>query len=118
MGTRTTRLSSDVSTLPLRGGLPVRAIQGRCIRVCSLAAILILMLGCDVVDTSTARPANAETDTIVWQASVPSITPVPPTPTELPADVYLARAVDQYDQHVFDSAITNHTRAGAPAQPG
>src|SRR6266508_1755275 len=109
MATRTTWPGSDLRTMPLRGGLPVRAIHGWCIRVCGLAALLLLC--CDIIDTSTTRPANAQADMVAAQDAVPSVAPVPPTPTDRPADAYLARALDNYDQHDLNGAIADYTQA-------
>jgi len=109
MATRTTWPGSDLRTMPLRGGLPVRAIHGWCIRVCGLAALLLL--GCDIIDTSTTRPANAQADMVAAQDAVPSVAPVPPTPTDRPADAYLARALDNCDRHDLNGAIADYSAA-------
>src|SRR5512141_2758948 len=99
MATRTPWPNGDFRTMPRCGGVPVRAIHGTCIRVCCLAALLLLLLGCDAVDGSTARPSSVPANSVAAHDAPPSLPPVPPTPTDRSADAYLARAADSYHRH-------------------
>jgi Tfp pilus assembly protein PilF len=70
--------------------------------VCGLAALLLLLLGCDAVDVATTRPSSAPADTVAAHDAPASIPPVPPTPTDL---FYLLIPI----LHVRLTAITGMT---------
>jgi len=111
MATRTPWPNGDFRTMPRCGGVPVRAIHATCIRVCSLAALLLLLLGCDAVDGATTRPSSVPADTVAAYDAPPSIPSVSSTPTEGSADAYLARATNSYQRHDLDAAIVAYTQA-------
>src|SRR5689334_11763976 len=111
MATRIPWSNGGKRTMPHRGGGSVRAIHGMCTRLCSLAALLLLLLGCDAVDGAMTRPSSVPADTVVVHGAPPSIPPVSPTPTERSADADLAHAADNYHRHDLDAAIVEYTQA-------